>query len=145
MVRREYPDQPVVGVGAVIIDNGKILLVKRAQPPGENLWSIPGGVVKLGEKLKEALKREVKEETGLEIEVKDLVDVFEVIEKDKDGRIRFHYVIVDYECRVIGGELKAASDALNAKWFSKGDLPKIKTTRTTRLLIHKMLREGRIR
>ncbi len=146
MIKREYPNQPIVGVGAVIIDdNGKVLLVKRAQPPGKDLWAIPGGIVKLGETLRNAVKREIKEETGLEIKVGDILKIFEVIDKDENNKIRYHYIIIDFEARVIGGKLHPSSDALNAKWFSSVELKKIKMTRTTRKLLNKLMEEGKIK
>ncbi|RLE48819.1 MAG: NUDIX hydrolase [Candidatus Methanomethylicota archaeon] len=144
-MKRVYPSQPIVGVGAVIIDNEKrILLVRRAAPPGRGLWAIPGGIVKLGEKLKEAVKREVKEETGLEVEVGDLEDVFEVIIRDEAGKIKYHYVIVDYQARVSGGKLRASTDALEVKWFSAEEIKKVRTTKATGKLLEKLISTGKI-
>lgn len=136
---REYPDKPIVGVGAVIIDEkNRVLLIKRGKEPGYGRWSIPGGAVKLGEEVKEALKREVREETGLKIEVGPLIDVLNRIIKDEEGRIRFHYILLDYLCRVKSeGLLKVASDALDAKWVDKNSLAEYSLPRATSEIISK--------
>ena len=112
--KRENPERPLVGVGAIIIRGSRILLIKRASEPNKGMWSVPGGLVRAGEKLEEALKREVKEETGLEIEVGDLGFVSEEIIR-QDG-LKYHYVIIDFFANIKGGELKAGSDAEDAKW-----------------------------
>ncbi len=113
---REFPDRPLVGVGAVIVKEDKILLIKRAYEPNRGLWSIPGGLVRLGESLEVALKREVKEETGVSIEVGDVVFVGEEI--FKANGVRYHYIIIDFLAEIMDGELKAGSDAEAVKWFS---------------------------
>ena len=113
-MKRKYPERPLVGVGAIIVEGNRILLVKRASEPNKGMWSVPGGLVRAGEKLEEALKREVKEETGLEIEVGDLGFVSEEIIRKDD--LKYHYVIIDFLAEVKGGELKAGSDAEDAKW-----------------------------
>ncbi|AGK61872.1 ADP-ribose pyrophosphatase [Archaeoglobus sulfaticallidus PM70-1] len=112
---RENPVRPMVGVGAVIIQNGKVLLVKRANEPNKGYWSVPGGLVRVGESLRSALAREVKEETGLEIEIGDVACVSEEI--IGNGEVRFHYVIIDFFSEIKGGEPKAGSDALEVRWF----------------------------
>jgi len=137
-----YPERPVVSVAAIAIKDKKILLAKRAAPPGQGLWSMPGGVVELGETLKDALKREFKEETGLECEVKKLFDVYEVIIKDENGKIVYHYVILDYLVDVKGGVLSPASDALDAKWVTRDEALKLQLTSTTRKLIKRLIDEG---
>ena len=101
---REYPEHPLVGVGAVAVHNDKVLLVKRGHPPGVGLWSIPGGLVELGEKIEDAVKREFQEETGLICEVRDLIQVSQVIIRDDHGRIKWHYIILDYLVSVCGSE-----------------------------------------
>jgi ADP-ribose pyrophosphatase YjhB (NUDIX family) len=115
MAMREYPNRPLVGVGAIIVEGNRILLVKRASDPNKGLWSIPGGLVRIGEGLKEAVRREVREETGLEIEVGDLAFVSEEIFR-ADG-VRYHYILIDFFAKVVGGKLKAGSDAMDVAWF----------------------------
>jgi mutator protein MutT len=119
---REYPDRPIVGVGAVIVDGSRVLLVRRANEPLKGEWSIPGGAVETGETLESAVAREVREETGLEVEVGPIVDVLDRIRFDSDGRARFHYVLVDFLCRPVGGSLACASDAAEVMWSPLVDL-----------------------
>jgi mutator protein MutT len=119
---RRYPDRPVVSVGAVILDKGRVVLVKRGQEPLKGRWSLPGGVVEAGEALHAAVVREVREETGLAVRVGDVVDVLDRITRDADGRIEFHYVIIDYVCAVAGGSLACASDADDARWVERAEL-----------------------
>ncbi len=140
---REYPSQPVVGVGAVIVREGKILLVKRGNEPNRNMWSIPGGIVKVGESLIEALKREVEEEVGLKVEVGDVACVSEEI-IEEDGRIRFHYVIIDFFADVVGGELKPDSDALDARWVPLEEIDSLNVVEFVRKLVDRLRRGGDI-
>jgi 8-oxo-dGTP diphosphatase len=113
---RQYPERPIVGVGAVVLDGDRVVLVKRANEPLIGEWSLPGGAVDVGETLEEAIRREVREETGLDVEVGPIVDVLDRIRYDPDGRVKFHYVLVDFLCRPTGGELRCASDAAEAVW-----------------------------
>ena len=113
---REYPDAPVAGVGGVVIRGGDVLLVRRAFPPRAGEWSLPGGRLELGESLVDAVRREVREETGIEVEVGPMVEVFDRVHRDSDGRVRYHFVIVDFVCRPVGGALRAGDDALDARW-----------------------------
>jgi 8-oxo-dGTP diphosphatase len=122
-MERKYPHHPFIGVGGVIFHRDRVLLVKRGKEPGLGQWSIPGGVVRTGETLKEALVREVLEETHLEVEAMTLVKVLERIFRDSDDRVVYHYVLVDFLCQFRGGELKADSDAKDARFVPLDDLP----------------------
>ena len=113
-----YPDLPRVAVGAVVFKDGKVLLVRRGKAPSEGKWSIPGGSVRLGENLQAAAEREILEETGIVIRAKEPIYVFETIEKDDAGQIRFHYVVIDLMAEYLSGEPCAADDAADAGWFS---------------------------
>ena len=119
--RRLYPEKPMVGVGVLIQDDDRYLLIKRAAEPDAGLWSVPGGMVELGESATEAAKREVLEETGLEVEIVEVLGVVDKIVEGAGGRIKFHFVIVDYLARPMGGSLKASSDALDARWVGPTD------------------------
>jgi len=111
MLNRLYPEQPLVGIGAIIICNGKILLEKRKGEPGRDKWTVPGGLVELGESAEQTVMREVKEETNLEVEQPELVDVVNSVTTDENGKIKYHFVIVDYFVKLKGGTLKVADDA----------------------------------
>ncbi|MCC6013412.1 MAG: NUDIX hydrolase [Candidatus Verstraetearchaeota archaeon] len=138
---REYHDHPLVGVGVLIIENGKILLVKRGNEPNKGLWSIPGGLIKLGEFPEEAAIRELKEETGLNAIIEKLLGVFNIIIKDNDGRIKYHYIIIDYIGKLIGGELKPGDDVLDAKWFDISELKNIQISPTVIKALEKIKKE----
>jgi len=124
-VSREYPDRPLIGVGAVIVQDNRALLIRRGQPPLLGEWSLPGGVLECGETLREAAVREALEETGLVVEVSDMLGVYERVIRN-DGRVRYHYVLIDFLCHPVGGELKAGSDAAEAGWFAREELPALK-------------------
>ena len=111
---RRYPPRPVVGVGAVIVHEGRVVLIKRQYEPLAGQWSLPGGTLELGESLEAGVAREMREETGLEVEVGPVVEVFDRILLDTDGRVRYHFVLIDYVCRPIGGQLVAGSDVADA-------------------------------
>jgi mutator protein MutT len=113
---REFPDRPVVGVGAVVVDANRVLLVRRANEPLKGEWSLPGGAVEIGETLEFAVAREVREETGLDVNVGPIIDVLDSIRFDPDGRPRYHYVLVDFLCRPGAGTLASASDATDVMW-----------------------------
>jgi 8-oxo-dGTP diphosphatase len=121
-MHREYPSGPIPSVGAVVCDGDRVLLVLRGQEPSRGKWSIPGGVVELDETLREAARREVLEECGLEIEVGEVIAVRDAIVRDEASRIRFHYVLVDLVARCVRGELTPGSDIDDARWVSEGDL-----------------------
>jgi 8-oxo-dGTP diphosphatase len=121
-LRRLYPDQPVAGVGALIICKGKILLEKRLNEPGKGKWSIPGGVVELGENTEQTVIREVKEETGLEVEKPELIDVIGQVSLDENDKVKYHFIIIDYLVKLKGGTLKAASDAAELRWVGLDEI-----------------------
>jgi ADP-ribose pyrophosphatase YjhB (NUDIX family) len=120
--QREYPSRPIVGVGGVIVAGEQVVLIKRGSEPLKGRWNLPGGVVEVGETLHEALVRELLEETGLEVEVGPVIEVFDRITRDADGRVRFHYVLVDYLCWPVAGTLRAGSDVDDARWAQAGNL-----------------------
>jgi len=137
-IKREYPDAPLVGVGAVTIKNGKILMVKRAFPPGEGKWSIPGGLVEVGEKLSEACARETEEETGVKIEVLELINVFDMVDKDEGGRVRYHYILVDFLAKPVGGADRPSEEVTELKWVDYEVAKKMDLTRTARRAIEEL-------
>jgi 8-oxo-dGTP diphosphatase len=120
MLQREFPAAPLVGVGAVIVHEGRVLLVQRGTEPARGRWSIPGGLIEVGEQLSEAVIREVREETGLQVEPVELIELLDRIHREGD-RVRYHYVIADYLCRVIGGTPHAASDADAVRWVERSE------------------------
>ena len=138
-MKREYPDRPIVGVGAVIVNEGRVLLVKRGSPPMLGQWTIPGGVVELGETLRVAAEREAREETGLIVQAGEVIEVIDRILPGKDGRTQYHYVLVDFLCRVLEGELSAASDAADVAWASEGELERFKLEKTAVEVISKAI------
>jgi ADP-ribose pyrophosphatase len=142
MSEREYPDSPRVAVGAIVIKDGQVLLVRRGQPPSEGLWAVPGGRVHLGETLQQAAEREIKEETGLSIHARDPVYTFDVILRDEAGRVRFHYVIVDLMADYINGTVCPGDDAREARWVTPDELEKLPTNQTTREVLQKLLGFG---
>ena len=117
---REFPVAPLIGVGAVIVNEGRVLLVQRGREPLKGHWSLPGGLVEVGESLQTAVIREVEEETGLLVEPIELIELLDRIHREGE-RIRYHYVIADYLCRVVGGCLKAASDADAVRWVERAE------------------------
>jgi 8-oxo-dGTP diphosphatase len=136
-MKREFPELPLVGVGAIIIEGDRVLLVKRAHPPIEGQWSIPGGVLEVGEMVREAAAREAREETGLSIEPGELLGVYDRILRDPEQRVQYHYVLIDFLCRPVGGELLAASDAAEVHWFSREELPPLQLAEDTLEVIGK--------
>ena len=121
-MKREYPDWPLIGVGAIIIDRGRALVVRRATEPLKGEWSIPGGVLELGETLRTGVTREAKEETGLDVLPFEVLEVYDRIVADETGKTRYHYVLIDYLCQVTGGELQAASDVSEVRWLTEQEL-----------------------
>lgn len=120
-VNREYPATPLVGVGGVVIDStGRALVVRRATEPLKGRWSIPGGLVDLGESLQQAVEREIAEETGLTVKAKAVIEVLDRIDRENE-RVRYHYVLVDYLCAVVAGQARAASDADEVRWITRDE------------------------
>lgn len=134
---REYPDRPIVGVGAVIVDQGRVLLVKRGSPPLLGEWSLPGGVVELGETLRAAVEREALEETGLIVKAGEVLEVLDRIIPGKDSSPQYHYVLIDFLCVVTGGTLCAGGDAADVCWASEKELRKFKLERLALKVIGK--------
>jgi 8-oxo-dGTP diphosphatase len=137
VMRREFPELPLVGVGAIIIEGDRVVLVKRAHPPIQGQWSIPGGVLEVGEMVREAAVREAREETGLMVEPGELLGVYDRILRDPEQRVQYHYVLIDFLCRPVGGELLAASDAAEVRWFRREELPALQLAEDTLEVIAK--------
>jgi 8-oxo-dGTP diphosphatase len=136
-MKREFPEVPLVGVGAIIIEEARVVLVKRAHPPLEAEWSIPGGVLEVGELLREAAIREAREETGLAVETGELLGVFDRVLRDPEQRVQYHYVLIDFLCRRVGGDPVAASDAAEVRWFTPEQLPALNLAKDTLDVIRK--------
>ncbi len=132
-MKRLYPDQPVVGIGAVIIKDGKIALIKRGNEPSKGKWTIPGGLVELGETLESAVIRETKEETCLDVKNPRLLDVVDNVDMDEQGKIKYHYVIIDYLVEVISGDIEAASDAAELRLVRFGEVENYNLTTSFRV------------
>jgi len=124
---REFPDAPRVGVGAVVLDGERVLLARRGRPPGQGKWSIPGGLVHLGERIEDAVVREIEEESGLRVRVLGFCGVIDRVVREQDA-VRYHYVIIDYVAESVGGRLQAGSDADEVRWVALGDLGQYDTT-----------------
>ena len=121
-MKREYPERPLVGVGAVIVDGDRVVLVRRGAEPMAGEWSIPGGLLELGETIRAGAEREALEETGLQIEAGEVLGVLDRILPDANGKLRYHYVLIDFLCRPVAGELRAGSDAREARWVRESEL-----------------------
>ena len=139
MIEREYPPSPVIAVGGIVVQEGKVLLIRRGQEPFLGTWSIPGGAVEVGETLSEALRREILEETGLSVRTVAIVEVLDRIIRDEKGAVQYHYVLADYLCAVETGNLQPASDVTEARWASREDLPAYALRRETLQVIEKAL------
>jgi 8-oxo-dGTP diphosphatase len=142
---REYPERPMVGVGGVVISNGRALLIRRGGPPLEGQWSIPGGMLEVGETIIEGVRRELAEETGIEVRVGELIEVFERINLDSSGRTKYHFVVLDYLCEAIRGEARAGSDVTDVAWATPSELEKYSLTETATRVILKAFEMARRR
>jgi 8-oxo-dGTP diphosphatase len=141
---REYPSAPIPSVGVVVCKGDKVLLVLRGQEPSRGKWSIPGGVVELGETIREAARREVLEECGLEIDVGDVIDVLDSIVHDEKGSTRYHYTLIDLLATYVGGELRVGSDIDDARWVSEEELTKFDLTKSALPVIRKALKKSKL-
>lgn len=137
-MQREYPHQPRVAVGVVVVMDSRVLLVKRGREPSKGLWSVPGGLIELGEKLEDAARREVREETGIDVQIDKLLGVANNIVRDDDGKTRFHYVLIDYLAHPLTTSVRAQSDASDAKWVHFKDLSTYSLTKGAGRLIQRI-------
>jgi mutator protein MutT len=140
---RRYPKRPLVGVGAILLRRGRILMAQRGKEPLKGWWSLPGGALETGETLKDAVCREVLEETGLEVTPLSVFEIFERIMRDEQGVPEYHYVLIDYLCEVTGGKLQPGDDVDQVEWVRRADLPKLQITEGTLGVIEKAFREQR--
>jgi 8-oxo-dGTP diphosphatase len=140
---RRYPKRPLLGVGALIFDRGRILMAQRGKEPLKGWWSLPGGALEIGELLDAAVRREVREETGLEIEPLGVFEIFERIIRDEAGAPEYHYVLMDYICRVKGGTLRAGDDVCTVAWCKPAELAGLQITEGTLAVIEKAFRNRR--
>ena len=138
-MKRDYPEHPIIGVGAVIVGGDKALLVRRATEPLKDEWSVPGGVLELGEKLRVGAAREALEETGLTVEVGEVLDVFDSIFPDADGRTKYHFVLIDFLCRPIAGEATAGSDVNEVRWVKEEELAALNLRESIAAVVRKGL------
>jgi ADP-ribose pyrophosphatase len=134
----EYPDAPRLAVGGVVIKDDRVLLVRRGKPPAFGEWAIPGGSVELGETLQQAVERELREETGITVRAGEICHTFEAVKRDDDGRVRFHYIIIDLMVEYLSGEPVPASDVTEAAWLTSGDLAAWPINATTLELLRKL-------
>ena len=142
-VRREYPERPIVGVGGVVIHNERALLIRRGSAPLEGEWSIPGGMLEIGETLLEGVQRELLEETAIEVKVLDLIEVFERVNRDEGDRWKYHFVILDYLCEAVRGEALAGSDVTDVAWARESELSEYSLTPTAVRVIQKAFEMAR--
>lgn len=123
-MKRDYPDQPLIGVGAVIVADNRVVVVRRGHEPLKGEWSVPGGALEIGETMRAGAAREALEETGLVVEAGEVLEVLDRIVRDVQGRVQFHYVLVDFLCRPVSGELRAGGDAEDVRWLTESELEK---------------------
>lgn len=145
-MKREYPEQPIVGVGAVVFREDEVLLVKRGNAPAKGKWAIPGGVLNLGEPIRDGVAREVREECQIEIEVGEVIDVLDAVIHDEIGRIQYHYVLCDYFANYKAGQVAPSSDVLDAKWFTFNEMLTLDTTGGTQKIVKRAFEQtGRLK
>jgi ADP-ribose pyrophosphatase YjhB (NUDIX family) len=143
MEQRRYPERPIPAVGAIVVKDGRVLLARRGKEPSYGLWSVPGGAVHLGERLEDATRRELREECGVEIELTPVIEVIERMVRDPDGRVQYHYVIVDYLARWVSGEPAPSPEALEVRWVAPAEFPALEMTRGSAEVILRLLESGR--
>jgi ADP-ribose pyrophosphatase len=134
---REYPARPIPGVGVVVRKDDLVLLIQRGKNPGYGMWGLPGGTIELGENVRDAAAREVREECGIEIALGEVVDAVDIVLRDDAGRARYHYVVVDFSARYVSGEVRAGDDVLDARWVARADVLKFDVPKMTRQVIAK--------
>jgi len=139
-MKRDYPERPIIGVGAVVVQGSRVLLVRRNTEPLRGEWSVPGGMLELGEKLRDGVRREVQEETGIDVEPGDVLEVFDSIFTDTLGRTQYHYVLIDYLCRPLGAEARAGSDVSDVRWVSADALPAMDLRESIQQVVRKGLK-----
>ena len=140
---RDYPDRPFVAVGTIVVRDGRVLLARRGKEPSYGLWSLPGGAVDVGEDLKTAARRETREECGIEVECTDVLEVVERMTRDPEGRVRFHYVIIDFLARWVSGELGPSNEVLESRWVLPEEFSQYEMTRGTAEVVLRMLNAGK--
>jgi ADP-ribose pyrophosphatase YjhB (NUDIX family) len=138
-MKREYPERPLVGVSAVIVEGDRVVLVRRGTEPMAGQWSIPGGLLELGETMRAGAVREALEETGLQVEAGEALEVLDRIVPDASGKCRYHYVLIDFLCRRVGGELRAGGDATEARWVRESELESLGVAEPAVQVIHRAL------
>lgn len=134
--RREYPERPIVAVGGVVIREARVLLIRRGQPPLEGRWSIPGGILEIGETIAEGIERELMEETGIRVRVLDLIEIYEKVLRDGGNEPRYHFVILDYTCEFVEGTARAGGDVTDTAWVSEQQLESLALTTAAKRVIH---------
>jgi mutator protein MutT len=142
-VRREYPERPMVGVGGVVIRGERALLIRRGSAPLQGEWSIPGGMLEIGETILKGVQRELLEETAIEVKVLDLIEVFERLTRDEAGKLKYHFVILDYLCEAVRGEAQAGSDVTDVAWARESELTGYSLTPTATRVIQKAFEMAR--
>ena len=136
-MRREYPQAPIVTAGGIVFNGTGVLLVQRNKEPNKGRWSLPGGAIELGETARQAIEREVREECGLVVQAGEVVQVLDILQRDSAGTLRFHYVVIDFLCKYVSGELSAGDDAADVRWVQPGEFDALNVLQRTRDVITK--------
>jgi len=136
-MRREYPQAPIVTAGGIVFNGASVLLAQRNKEPNKDRWSLPGGAIELGETARQAIEREVREECGIVVQAGEVVQVLDILQRDSAGTLRFHYVVIDFLCKYVSGELSAGDDAANVRWVPPGEFDALNVLQRTRDVIAK--------